>query len=153
MEIRRSSSTLTLRGIALGSLPIAAGLLLSEVTVDAQQALRSAVEGDRNLAARIQQSGSVVDAPFMLGPVRLTAGVGLDLTFTDNSRNTGTNPEDDSSSHRTLMSVCFIRSPTRPVSHLASELATRFTRRELAKIDCSLLLIRRLPTTFVRARR
>lgn len=87
---------LTYRGVALGSLPIAAGLLFSTANVDAQQALRSAVEGDRNLTSRIQQSGGGgVDAPFTLGPVQMSVGVGLDLTFTDNSRNTGINPESD----------------------------------------------------------
>ncbi|GEM_PF-2440815 len=95
MELRRPSTRLTFRGIALGSLPIAAGLLFSGGDASAQEALQSAVEGDRNLTTRIQQSGSEIDAPFKMGPVSMTAGVSLDLAFTDNANYSGVDPQND----------------------------------------------------------
>ncbi len=95
MELRRSPTSLTVRGFALGSLPIAAGLLFTSGNVGAQEALRNAVQGDRNLATRIQQSGSEIDAPITLGPVRMTAGVRVGVEYTDNANQSGIDPHDD----------------------------------------------------------
>lgn len=95
MEIRRSTPAFIFRFICRGFLSVVAGALFLHESADGQEALRSAVEGDRNLQNRIQQSNSEVDAPFTLGPVQMTVGLRLDLTYTDNSANSGLNPQED----------------------------------------------------------
>lgn len=88
------SRLLTRSGLAAGTVVTGLVYLSGLATSDAQQALFSAVEGDRNLAARSAQARGDVDAPIQLGPVSITAAAYLNLTYTDNSLNSPTKESD-----------------------------------------------------------
>lgn len=78
---------------ALLLLPVIAGTLASS-TVHGQEALRTAIEGDRSYQSRRQQA---VESPMPMfwGPVGFSVGAGLGLTYDDNVLLEETNPQED----------------------------------------------------------
>lgn len=80
--------------LALISLPIIAGTLATSSTVHAQEALQTAVQGDRSYQTRRQQA---IESPMPMhaGPVGFSVGATLGLTYDDNVLLQDMNPQED----------------------------------------------------------
>lgn len=79
---------------ALMSVPLVTGCLLAPGAATAQEALRTAVEGDRSYQIR-QQQASEPALPMSWGPVQFSVGASLRLTYDDNVLLSDANPDED----------------------------------------------------------
>lgn len=74
---------------------IAGGLLCAATSLVAQDALRTAVRGDRSYEARNAPDYAPRDERMRIGPVNLSVGVSYGLEWNDNVNLTSANPESD----------------------------------------------------------
>ena len=91
---RRSSTWSAGPRLALASFPVIAGCFAAANSAHAQEALRTAVEGDRSYQMRRQQ---VIDSPMPMfwGPVGFSVGTSVGLTYDDNVLLEETDPQED----------------------------------------------------------
>ncbi|HAV62321.1 MAG TPA: hypothetical protein DCY13_08165 [Verrucomicrobiales bacterium] len=91
---RRSTPVSAGLRLALVSAPIIAINLVPDAELRAQEALRTAVEGDRNYQNRRRQA---IESPMRMyaGPVGFSVGAGLGLTYDDNVLLQENDPQED----------------------------------------------------------